>query len=119
MLGDRVSAQTCVDEAEVYLRRQTDALVPKAQLADVEHRIRVARRTIEHGPSALTSAELRVLHLLPTNLTLAGIADRLFISRTTVNSHTRSIHRKLGTSTRRNTVEIARSAGLLPDEPSR
>jgi LuxR family maltose regulon positive regulatory protein len=117
ILGDRVAARTFVEEAEVYVRRQPDALVPKAQLADVEHRIRAARRAIDHGPSALTNAELKVLHLLPTNLTLEGIADRLFVSRTTVNSHTRAIYRKLGTSTRKTTVDRARAVGLLPDEP--
>jgi LuxR family maltose regulon positive regulatory protein len=36
--------------------------------------------------STLTSAELRILPLLSTHLTPAGIADRLFLSRHTVKA---------------------------------
>jgi len=65
------------------------------------------------GSAALTGAELRVLHLLPSNLTLADIATELFVSRNTVKSHAASIYRKLGASKRSEAVDHARSAGLL------
>jgi LuxR family maltose regulon positive regulatory protein len=45
------------------------------------------------GPSSLTTAELRVLHYLPTNLTLAELVDRLFVSRYTVKTHCEPIYR--------------------------
>ena len=51
--------------------------------------------------------------LLPTNLTLAEIAKRLFVSRNTAKSHAAAIYRKLGVSTRGEAVELARSVGLL------
>ena len=46
---------------------------------------------------SLTTAELRVLHYLPTNLTLSDIAERLYVSRNTTKSHAIAIYRKLGT----------------------
>jgi LuxR family maltose regulon positive regulatory protein len=66
------------------------------------------------GASALTDSELRVLRLLPTNLSLADIASQLYVSRNTVKTHVASIYRKLGVDKRGDAVERARSAGLLP-----
>jgi LuxR family maltose regulon positive regulatory protein len=63
--------------------------------------------------SALTSAELRILPLLMTHLSLAGIADRLFVSRHTVKSQVESIYRKFGAHTRSDAVTRARELGLL------
>lgn len=61
----------------------------------------------------LTSAEVRVLEFLPTNLSLAEIARRLFVSRNTVKTHAAAIYRKFGASSRGEAVDLAREAGLL------
>jgi LuxR family maltose regulon positive regulatory protein len=61
----------------------------------------------------ITPAERRVLELLPTHLTLEQIAERLFISKNTVKSHLRDLHRKLETTSRADTVARARDLGLL------
>ena len=66
-----------------------------------------------HGAGSLTTAELRVLRLLPTHLSVAEIAERLYVSRNTVKSQTIAIYRKLGTSSRGGAVELAVAAGLL------
>jgi LuxR family maltose regulon positive regulatory protein len=66
------------------------------------------------GPSSLTTAELGVLHFLPTNLSLADIAKRLYVTRNTAKSHAAAIYRKLGVSSRGDAVTVAREAGLLP-----
>ena len=63
----------------------------------------------------LTTAELRVLQFLPTHLSVAEIADRLYVSRNTVKSQTIAIYRKLGASSRTGAVELATAAGLLHD----
>ena len=63
--------------------------------------------------STLTSAELRILPLLLTHLTLAGIADRLFLSRHTVKAQVWSMYRKLEVHTRSAAVTRARELGLL------
>ena len=66
------------------------------------------------GPSSLTTAQLSVLHFLPTNLSIAEIGQRLFVSRNTAKSHIAAIYMKLGISSRGAAVEAARKAGLLP-----
>jgi hypothetical protein len=52
-----------------------------------------------------TEAELRVLRLLPTDLSLREIGAELFISHNTVNAHTRALYHKLGVDSRDGTPE--------------
>jgi LuxR family maltose regulon positive regulatory protein len=61
----------------------------------------------------ITPAEQRVLDLLPTHLTVAGLADRLYLSPATVKAHLRSIYRKLEATSREQAVERARQLGVL------
>ena len=68
---------------------------------------------------ALTKAEMRVLQLLPTHLSLAEIAEELYTSRNTVKSQVAAIYRKLETTSRADAVSRARRAGLIGvPEPS-
>jgi LuxR family maltose regulon positive regulatory protein len=83
------------------------------QLAGLRREAAAGRGHQRFGPAALTTAELRVLQLLPTYLSLTAIAERVYLSRNTVKSHTVSIYRKLGVSSRRGAVEAAATAGLL------
>jgi LuxR family transcriptional regulator, maltose regulon positive regulatory protein len=62
----------------------------------------------------LSARERDVLRMLPTALSEAEIGQELFISYHTVHSHVRTIYRKLGTSSRAQTVERARATGQLP-----
>src|SRR3954470_1556289 len=62
---------------------------------------------------ALSPAELRVLQLMPTHLSLSEIGDQLHTSRNTVKSHVASLYRKLGCSSRGEVVDRGRSLGLL------
>ena len=61
----------------------------------------------------LTPAERRVLDLLPTDLGLAEIARRLYVSRNTVKTHLRCLYRKLGVGSRGDAIVRARELGLL------
>lgn len=61
----------------------------------------------------LTNRELDVLNLLAQRLSNKEIADRLFISLTTVKGHLQNIYGKLGTKKRREAVEKARQIGIL------
>jgi len=61
----------------------------------------------------LRDSEFRVLRYLPTNLSVPEIAGELDISRNTVKTHMRNLYAKLGTHRRAETVERARSLGLL------
>ena len=65
------------------------------------------------GPSSLTSAELRVLPMLTTHLSLPEIGAELCLSPHTVKSQAVSIYRKLGTRSRSQAVARARELGLL------
>ena len=54
----------------------------------------------------LTRRELEVLNSLRTNMTIAEIAQALYVSVNTIKSQKRSLYRKLGVSTRRAAVAI-------------
>jgi DNA-binding CsgD family transcriptional regulator len=56
------------------------------------------------GWESLTDTELRVVALVASGLSNPDVAERLFISRYTVESHLKSVYRKLGISSR---VELA------------
>jgi LuxR family maltose regulon positive regulatory protein len=64
-------------------------------------------------PEELSPTELRVLRYLPTNLTRPEIANELYVSVNTVNTHIRSIYSKLGTRDRSSAVRRARELRLL------
>ena len=63
---------------------------------------------------SLTPTETRVLTLLATYQTLAGIGSQLGIARPTVKTHVQNIYKKLGATKRAEAVKLAESAGLLP-----
>jgi LuxR family maltose regulon positive regulatory protein len=111
--GDRVEAAALTDEAEVILGSTPGAVRIEAQLAALRRSVVAADTSAGFGPASLTTAELRVLQLLPTHLTIGEIADRMYVSRNTVKSQTIAIYRKLGTSSRGGAVQIAAAAGLL------
>ncbi|MET0146939.1 MAG: LuxR C-terminal-related transcriptional regulator [Ilumatobacteraceae bacterium] len=61
----------------------------------------------------LTAREMTILELLPTHLSYAQIAERLYVSVNTVKSNLKAVYRKLGVSTRSDAVAAARAAGLV------
>ena len=65
------------------------------------------------GPSSLTTAELRVLALMPTHLSFREIGARLHVSGNTVKTHAHAVYRKLDVCSRSEAVVRARSTGLL------
>ena len=70
-------------------------------------------QALPSGGSSLTAAELRVVPLLASHLTLQEIADRLYLSRHTVKTHSISIYRKVGVSSRRAAIARLQEMGLL------
>jgi LuxR family transcriptional regulator, maltose regulon positive regulatory protein len=67
------------------------------------------------GPpnSALSERELVVLRMLSGPLSERDIGRELYVSHNTVHSHTRSIYRKLGVSSRAEAIRNARGARLI------
>jgi LuxR family maltose regulon positive regulatory protein len=113
-LGDHPAAQLKADDARRHLARLATEGVLRTQYR--QFAADLARKE-EHPvvPSAMapTAAELRILQLLPTHLTLSEIADELYISRNTVKSQVASIYRKLRSSTRTEAVREGRNLGLI------
>jgi DNA-binding NarL/FixJ family response regulator len=64
-------------------------------------------------PTGLTTAELGVTELVVEGLTNKQIAERLFISRYTVDSHLRSIFKKVGVGSRLELTRVALSKRLV------
>jgi LuxR family transcriptional regulator, maltose regulon positive regulatory protein len=65
------------------------------------------------GASSLTTAELRLVPLLPTHLSFVDISERLFVSRHTVKTQAISIYRKLGVSSRGEAITRMHELGLI------
>lgn len=67
-------------------------------------------RAARENPAHLTARELEVLELLTQDLSNAAIAERLVVSRRTVDHHVSAILGKLGVASRR---QAAAEAGVL------
>ncbi len=82
---------------------------------DVQRRLQEARSQALDGavlelPSA---AELAVLRLLSSDLSVRQIGGELYLSPNTIRSHTRALYRKLGVNSRTEAVARANALGLL------
>jgi LuxR family transcriptional regulator, maltose regulon positive regulatory protein len=113
-LGDIVAADRKLAEA----RRHISGLPTVGVLqAWVDRLATAVEFSVTHSmleeTSSLTTAELRVLRLLPTHLSLSEIADELVVSRNTVKSQVAAIYRKLGVENRSEAVTHAEAEGLL------
>ena len=83
-------------------------------LADmVEQTLEKARATAALVMEEPTEAELNVLRLLSTDLSQRQIGVQLYLSVNTVKTHTRTLYRKLGVTSRDEAVERATALGLL------
>lgn len=71
-----------------------------------------ARRRDPSTLDALTPQELRVARLVATGLTNREVAERLFLSRKTIDTHLGHVFRKTGVRTR---TELAHKLGNSPD----
>jgi LuxR family maltose regulon positive regulatory protein len=104
--------------AEAALRQAEEIFVERPHLGTLLDEARQLRGTLDRvvadavGASSLTAAELRLLPLLATHLSLGQIAERLYVARSTVKDQTTSIYRKLRVSSRREAVERFRELGL-------
>jgi LuxR family maltose regulon positive regulatory protein len=109
-LGDRPGAVELTRIAGDALQGYPDAGALPSRLQRLEERIRLGT---DFG---LTSAELRLIHFLPTHLSLQEIADRLYLSRATVKTEVASIYAKLGVPGRSEAVDIVEQSGLGSSE---
>ena len=80
-----------------------------------ESRIRVSHTSHADQPTEelLTRKELKVLELLGQGLSNDAMAEKLYVSESTVRTHLRSINTKLQASNRLHALAIARQRGLV------
>ena len=112
-LSDTAAARTLLHEADEILRRRPSLGVFVRQAKDLRAELARVKGNTAPGASALTAAELRLLPMLGTHLSLPEIAEGMFLSRNTIRSQAYSIYRKLGVSSRSQAVAQAGKLGLL------
>ncbi len=126
-----VSVQTLLEMARSYLaladargaravlRQCSGILQQRPSLGVLSSHVAELRATADSirvgapGSSSLTTAELRLLPLLRTHLTMREIGERLYLSRNTVKTQAISIYRKLDTSSRSQAITRMHELGLL------
>jgi LuxR family transcriptional regulator, maltose regulon positive regulatory protein len=105
--------------ARAVLRQANDIFQQRPALGNLPHQADELRARVDTiraeglGASSLTTAELRLLPLLPTHLSFREIGERLYVSRHTVKTQAISIYRKLGVSSRSETIDRMHELGLL------
>ena len=118
-LGDRAAAARMLADARRHVVTLADAGVLPTWIDHLAATIEDASaRSRAKETTTLTAAELGVLRLLPTHLSLAQIADQHVVSRNTVKTQVASIYRKLGVNDRTEAVDRARAQGLLEAPPT-
>ncbi len=113
-LGDMAAARAHVEDAS----RLAHELPEATALADWIGGVLGDMDTLAESvvlPASLTTAELRVLQLLPTHLSFREMAAGLHVSANTVKTHAHAVYRKLDASSRSQAVLKAREGGLLSD----
>jgi LuxR family maltose regulon positive regulatory protein len=108
----RAAARESARRARALVDRYPDPGTLADRLAGVEALLE-QRVDGELRGTPPTTAELRVLALLATDLTIKQIAEQLFLSVKTVGAHRRRIYLRLGAASREDAVATARRRGLL------
>jgi LuxR family maltose regulon positive regulatory protein len=108
-------AQSAVRSAREAMDELVDTGWVGSLAVEVEREIDHARQRATSGEllEPPTQAELAVLRMLASELSVARIGEQLFLSPNTVRSHTRAIYRKLGVHSRSEAVARAEALGLL------
>ena len=111
-LGDLPGAIALLGEAREVLTSFPDGAGAQLdRLERLERRLAGPPRT-RRAAEPLTERERAVLRLLRGTLSTREIGQELYLSGNTIKTHTRSIYRKLGVSSRRDAVERGRELGL-------
>jgi LuxR family maltose regulon positive regulatory protein len=111
-LDDVAGARAVLRQADEVLQQRPNLGVLPRQVAGLKAALDGLGQGTP-GASSLTAAELRLLPLLSTHLSLLEIGERLYLSRNTVKTQAISIYRRLGVSSRSEAIQRARELGLL------
>ena len=111
-LADIAGARTLMREVDQLLERRPSMGILVGEAEELRDRLAAEGRSPVTA-SSLTAAELRVLPLLSTHLSVPEIAAEMYLSPHTIRSQCKSIYRKLDASSRSQAVARARELGLL------
>jgi LuxR family transcriptional regulator, maltose regulon positive regulatory protein len=111
-LGARTEARAMLAEARALIESCHDPGIFSQRVDEVARKLTPAYARA-NPDSELTERELEVLRLLAEGQTKREVAAMLFLSYSTIHSHTKSIYRKLGSSSRDEVLERARELGLI------
>jgi LuxR family transcriptional regulator, maltose regulon positive regulatory protein len=111
-MGLRADARAMLDEARALIDACHDPGILSDRLMQAAHALVPAHRRADQD-TKLTERELEVLSRLAAGATERETAVQLFVSYSTIHSHTKSIYLKLGCSSRDEAVARARELGLL------
>jgi LuxR family maltose regulon positive regulatory protein len=112
-LSDVAAARALVEGAALAVRATPDAPVLAAWLEDASAQVDAYATSTIMAPATLTTAELRILALLPTHLSFREMGSRLYVSPNTVKTQAQAVYRKLDASSRSEAVARAHELGLL------
>ena len=88
-------------------------VLPDLATMEEDCELRDAAAQLRQLVTALPEREQQILRLVADGLSNREIADQLFLSRYTVESHVKRIYRKLAVSSRMMAVQKARSQGVV------
>jgi LuxR family transcriptional regulator, maltose regulon positive regulatory protein len=114
-LGARTEARAMLAEARATIESCPDPGILSQRVEEVARKLTPAQGRAS-ADSVLTERELDVLQLLSEGLTKREVAARLYLSYSTVHSHTKSIYRKLDGSSRDEVLDRARGLGLIASD---
>jgi LuxR family maltose regulon positive regulatory protein len=99
-----------INDARAAVDSCPDPRLLAARLAALEQTPRTRRG---NGEAPLSERELVILRMLTSRLSERDIGRELYLSHNTIHSHTRSIYRKLGVSSRGEALEKAGTLGIV------
>jgi LuxR family maltose regulon positive regulatory protein len=112
-LVEPAGVRAVLEQVRAILRQRPELGILVSAARDLDERVSQVTLARPTGASSLTTAEIRLVPLLPTRLTYSEIGESLFISRHTVKTQASSIYRKLGVSSRKEAVDRLLELGLL------
>jgi LuxR family transcriptional regulator, maltose regulon positive regulatory protein len=112
-LGDAAGCREQLAAATQALRAPADAPRAAAWIERCRAQADAFATSAATGPTSLTTAELRVLRMLPTHLSFREMGARLHVTANTVKTHAHAVYRKLDSSSRSEAVVRAQAIGLL------
>lgn len=108
--GRHDAVAVAFSEARATIDSCADPGILGERLAALERPKRAERQA---NGGTLSTRELVVLRMLSGSLSERDIGRELYLSHSTIHSHTKSIYRKLGVSSRPDALNHARELGLI------